>query len=115
MLHEQNKTTKIVAEVSMYLFYLGATEIESKIKIRENEAIICLKSDYNAAFQNKFTSALRLLSKPRDEALENEFWSLAGSTEIGEASQLLLVGSMTDKADLSFDETTVTITLTRRL
>ncbi|MEG1781783.1 MAG: hypothetical protein RR253_00880 [Oscillospiraceae bacterium] len=115
MQHQNNKITKIVAEVSMYLFNFGATQVDSRVTLKENQATITLVSDYDPIYTSKFTTAFRLLSTPRDEALEDEFWSLAGSTDMGEASQLLLVGAMTDSANIDITKDVVTIVLTRKL
>lgn len=115
MKHNQSKLTKITSELSLFLFSVGATEISTHVSVTQKEAVIVLESNFDPDFEHKFAAMKRLLSSPRDEALENEYWSLAGSTESGEASQLLLVGVMTDSAEVIINQARIKISLRRKL
>lgn len=115
MLHEKKKLLKITQEMSTFLLGVGATQIHQHLQIKDNLAKICITSDYNAACACKFNAMKRLLKSPRDEAIENQYWELAGSGEVGEASQLLLVGVMTDEVEINILPHSVEIFLSRKL
>ena len=53
MTHEEKKAAKIVEELTMYFFALGATEINSRIEKSDSQAEIKLASDYESRYAEK--------------------------------------------------------------
>lgn len=96
MVHEEKKIGKIVEELTMYFFALGAQNIESKIERNGNEVKITFRSDYEPEYEHNILKAEQYLLEPKNEGMEDMYWELAGSGDPGESSQLLLVGMMID-------------------
>ena len=115
MQHNSKKIAKIVEELSMYFFSVDATEIRSSIKIEGNIATITFEANYDPKYKYKFETMERLLSTPRDEMMEDEYWQLAGSGDPGEPSQLLLVGVMVDSSTIDIDASTVKIKIRKNI
>ncbi len=100
MIHERKKMAKIIEELTMYFFALGATKIESCLEKEKDQYIIRFHTDYQAEYRNNLTSLQKYLNEPRNASVEDIYWELAGSGDPGETSQLLLVGMMTDRVDI---------------
>lgn len=115
MVHNSKKLAKIVEELTMYFFGISATEISSKIEVNNGVGTVFFEANYNPIYKDKFEMVERLLSTPRNHAMEDEYWQLAGSGDPGETSQLLLIGFMTDNAEISLDGEKVKIKLTKKL
>ncbi|MEF9983242.1 MAG: hypothetical protein RR806_04770 [Oscillospiraceae bacterium] len=115
MLHYTRKLAKIIEELTMFFFSIEATDISSKIEIENNVATITFSADYNSKYANKFETMTRLLSTPKDEMLEEEYWQLAGSGEDGDTSQLLLIGVMVDSTDIDIDCEKVRIIIKKKI
>ena len=115
MVHNSKKLAKIVEELTIFFFGMSATEISSKIEVKDGVGTVYFESDYNSVYEDKFETVERLLSAPRNQAMEDEYWQLAGSGDPGETSQLLLIGFMTDSADIKYDGKKVKIKITKKL
>ncbi len=115
MIHEEKKTVKILEELTMYLISVGATDISTGLKINENEAVITFDSDYNPEYEENLASLKKYLKEPRNDEMEDIYWELAGSGDPGESSQLVLIGMMTDRAEISWENGRVHLTLTKEI
>lgn len=115
MLHERKKLAKIVEELTIYFFSIGADVIESKIQHMGKTAIIQIDANYKPEYAHKLESMHRLLNSERDDGVEDVYWELVGSGDPGESSQLLLVGMMCDKADVDIGPERVSITMFKKL
>lgn len=115
MLHEEKKTTKIIEELTIFFFSIGATDISSRIQSHENNVIITFRSNYDPLSEHKLNCIEKRLKGQKSEYLEDLYWELAGSGDPGETSQLLLVGMMVDKADVIREDGYVTIRLEKAL
>ena len=104
MVHEEKKIGKIVEELTMFFFALGAKNIESKIERIENEVKITFHSDYNPEYEHKVLKAEQYLLEPRNEGMEDMYWELAGSGDPGESGQLLLVGMLINHHEFHLGE-----------
>ena len=115
MLHNRKKLAKIVEELSIFFFSVEATEISSKIAVENGVAVIDFESNYDPKYRDKFETMERLLSAPRNEAMEDQYWQLAGSGDPGESSQLLLIGVMVDSADIDINSSRVRIKIKKKI
>ena len=115
MVHEKKKLAKILEELTMFFFSIGADEIQSKIQHMGKSAVITFTANYQKEYAYKLESMHRLLNSERDDGVEDVYWELVGSGDPGESSQLLLVGMMVDKAEVDIQPETVTITMYRKL
>ena len=53
MIHEEKKLGKIVEELTMFFFSLGADEIETRIKRDENSDFIWFSSNYDPDYRDE--------------------------------------------------------------
>ena len=115
MTHNEKKVGKIVEELTMYLFAMGAEKIESSIEKSDGQYIVRFRADYNPDYRYNMESMKKYLNQPKNEAMEDIYWELAGSGDPGESSQLLLVGMMIDRFELKKYENEVEVTLYKQL
>ncbi len=115
MLHNRKKLAKIVEELSIFFFSVEATEISSNIAIEDGVGIVNFEANYDPRHKEKFETMERLLSAPKNEAMEAQYWQLAGSGDPGETSQLLLIGAMVDSADIDINTSKVKIRIKKKI
>jgi len=111
MMHEEKKVAKIVEELTMYFFAIGASEMSSNIERRDHQTKITFRADYNPDYEYKLDVLEEYLREPKNEGIEDIYWELAGSGDPGETSQLLLLGMMLDKAKIKREEGSVEIVM----
>ena len=111
MIHEEKKVAKIIEELTMFFFTVGADEIETRIKRDDESDYIWMSANFNPEYRDELDYLDEFLNKEKNDGLEDIYWELAGSGEPGESSQLLLVGMMIDKAEISITETRVELKL----
>ena len=115
MTHGEKKIAKIIEELTMYFFAVGAHRIQSGIEVHENHAVITLRANYNEEYRDKIEKMDEYLNESKNEGIEDFYWELAGSGDPGESSQLLLIGMMIDKAEISITEEEVSLVLYKDL
>lgn len=115
MMHNEKKLANIVEELTMFFFAIGATDIHSSIRICENRGNIEFDADYGSEYQERLLSLEKYLKMPKNDAMGDFYWELAGSGDPGETSQLLLVGTMVDEAEISVEGDRVKIMLYKEL
>ncbi len=115
MIHEEKKTAKIVEELTMFFFAIGAVQINSRIEKEDANAVITFEADYDPAYRDKLEDLDQYLNGQKNHGMEGVYWELAGSGDPGETSQLLLIGMMTDKAEVEINESHVKVKLYKKL
>lgn len=100
MVHEEKKVAKIVEELTIYFFTLGADTIETKIKKDGENIVISFLANYQPQYADKLSQLDKYFNEPKNDGIEDVYWELAGSGAPGETSQLLLVGMMIDGAKI---------------
>lgn len=115
MTHGEKKIAKIIEELTMYFFAVGANRIQSGIEVHENHAVITFRTNYNEEYKYKIEKIEEYLNESKNEGIEDFYWELAGSGDPGESSQLLLIGMMIDKAEISITEEEVSLVLYKDL
>ncbi len=111
MVHEEKKVAKIIEELTMFFFSLGADEIETRIKRDENSDFIWFSSNYDPDYEEELHYLEKYLNKEKNDGLEDIYWELVGSGDPGESSQLLLIGMMIDKAEIKIEGSKVELKL----
>lgn len=86
MVHEEKKVAKIIEELTMFFFSLGADEIESKIKREDNLDIIYFRSNFDTEYKDELHYLEKYLNKEKNDGLEDIYWELVGSGDPGESS-----------------------------
>lgn len=115
MIHNEKKLANIVEELTMHFFAMKATDIRSSIQVKDKRARVEFDSDYSPEYEDRLSSLEKYLKTPRNEALGDSYWGLAGSGDPGEASQLLLIGTMVDEAEIRVENGRVNILLYKEL
>ena len=115
MLHEERKLSKIVDELTVYFLAVGADSIESGIEIADRQAIIRFRANYRPEYEGRFQCMEKYLNGEKNDGMEGIYWELAGSGDPGESSQLLLVGMMTDRAEIEMKDGFVNLILYKKL
>lgn len=104
MIHEEKKVAKIVEELTMFFFAVGAEQMESGIRCEDGRVRITFRSDFAPEHRDKVTGMEKYFQKPKNEGMEDIYWELAGSGDPGESSQLLLLGMMVNEAHIQINE-----------
>lgn len=115
MTHEEKKVAKIIEELTMYFFAIGADKITSGIEKGEHRAVITFTANYHPDYAERLDKLEEYLNEPKNDGIEDIYWELAGSGDPGETSQLLLVGMMIDKAEIEWEENLVRLRLYKEL
>ena len=106
MIHEEKKTAKIVEELTMFFFAIGAVQINSRIEKEDANAVITFEADYDPAYRDKLEDLDQYLNGQKNHGMDGD---------PGETSQLLLIGMMTDKAEVEINESHVKVKLYKKL
>lgn len=115
MMHEEKKIGKIVEELTMFFFSVGADNVYSHIERKGTQVVISFEGDFDPEYEGNLRAALKYLDEPKNEGMEDIYWELAGLGEPGEGSQLLLVGVMIDKAEVLIEDSFVQIKLYKEI
>ncbi|MBQ7776948.1 MAG: hypothetical protein IJ379_13615 [Lachnospiraceae bacterium] len=115
MTHEEKKIGKIVEELTMYFFGIGADHITSSIDRDGADVIITMESNYLPEYGEELSRLSEFLNEPKNDSVEDIYWELAGCGDPGESSQLLLLGMMLDKAEVTIEEDKVSLKLYKEL
>lgn len=115
MTHEEKKTAKIVEELTMFFFALGAVHITSKIEKENQQAKIDFEADYDPIYADKLECLDQYLNGQKNDSMEDIYWGLAGSGDPGETNQLLLIGMMIDRAEITIEKNCVRLELYKSL
>ena len=115
MVHEEKKAAKIVEELTMFFFTIGADRLSSGLTRKENEVKITFVSNYLPEFEHSIDHLEEALDEPKNEGMEDIYWELAGSGDPGESSQLLLVSMMVDRYEMKRSPGRVELTLYKEL
>ena len=90
MTHEEKKVAKIIEELTMFFFSVGADTIQSGIEKKNKEVVISFRANYDAAYKDRMEMLNHYLNEEKNEGMEDIYWELAGSGDPGETSKLLL-------------------------
>ncbi len=115
MIHEEKKVGKIIEELTMFFFDIGANKMSSGIERNGNEVKITFRSNYLPENEDAISMLEKCLNEPKNEGIEDIYWELAGSGDPGESSQLLLVGMMVDRFDIEKYDSEISLTLYKEL
>lgn len=115
MIHERKKVTKIVEELTIFFFSMGATKMYSDIEYDGSSVHITFRSNFETENRDQVADLEKYLNEPKNPGMEDIYWELAGSGDPGESSQLLLLGMMIDRAEINLKETEVELQLYKEL
>ena len=115
MIHERRKVAKIVEELTIFFFSVGATKMNSSIEYDGSMANITFQSDFEVENRYKVMELEKYFNEPKNAGMEDIYWELAGSGDPGEPGQLLLLGMMVVRAAVTISEGFAEMTLYKQL
>lgn len=115
MVHEEKKLAKIIEELAMYFFSIGADTISSKIEKKENDVKITFRANYLPEYKEEVDYLEECLgNEQRNAGMEDAYWELIGSGDPGESSQLLLLAMLVDKYEVKKFENEIELYLYKK-
>ncbi len=115
MVHEEKKIGKIVEELTMFFFSIGADQMSSGIERNGDEVLITFRSNYLPEYEYDLERLENYLDEPKNEGIEDIYWELAGSGDPGEGNQLLLLGMMIDSHKIIRHDNEIELILKKEL
>ncbi len=104
MKHYRKKVLIILEEMMKLLMKLGSTKMTADIEKEETQCIIRVKGNYAEKHRRYFGEIEKCLQCGRNEEMEECYWSISGSSEIDQDSELHIVGSMLDRCELHYTD-----------
>ena len=115
MKHEEKKLTKIVEELTIYFFSLGASKVKTEIEKEEGEVKIVFRANYLPEYESDIQAIEDYFNtEQRNGGMEDIYWELAGTSEPGESNQMLLLAMMIDEYKMYRFENEVELHLYRK-
>ncbi|MDK2917838.1 MAG: hypothetical protein PWQ37_571 [Candidatus Petromonas sp.] len=111
MKHIKKRIAKIVDELVTYFFSMGATDISINVKEEKGFFKIILATNYLKKDEEKINKLIKYLKCAKQEEMEEYYWELTGDSDVDE--ELILVGMMTDEAELDIEEDKIEVKLIR--
>lgn len=112
MIHEQKKVAKIIGELTLFFFTIGADKVSSEIEKGEERIKITFRSNYSPECEEDIAYLEECFhTQQRNEGIGDIYWRLAGSTDAGESSQLLLLAMMVDEYEINKFENEIELCL----
>ena len=115
MIHERRKVAKIVEELTIFFFSVGATKMNSGIEYDGDSAVISFQSNFEPENRERIASLEKYFNEPKNAGMEDIYWELAGTGDPGEPGELLLLGMMVDRAEVNIEKDCVELKLYKEL
>ena len=88
---------------------------DSSIEYDGSMANITFQSDFEEENRYKVEDLEKYFNEPKNAGMEDIYWELAGSGDPGEPGQLLLLGMMVDRSEVTIGEGFAEMTLYKEL
>ncbi len=112
MEYTEKKTARIIEELTMYFFSIGATTIESKIEIQESHMKMIFHANYLPEYEEEIKYLEECLgNEQRNDGMEDVYWELVGSGASSNSSQLLLLGMLIDACEIQKSDNEIELLL----
>lgn len=113
MNHELEKCMRIITDLVFFCHFEGAEHYAIDLDHSEDgyyQMRICC--DVAALNREDLVQVAKALNQHRQREMEQNYWELSGETE--SSGELTLVGMMTDKAKVEYEDGKLTILLWRK-
>ena len=112
MINEKQRIAKIIDEMTLFFFSMGATNISTNIRVEDEEIVITLESNFKGDQKNNIEKLVKCMKIPKQEGMEEYFWSLTGECSID--TELSVVGMMIDRSEMEIKDDQIRMTLYRK-
>ncbi|ALM74641.1 hypothetical protein [Thermococcus barophilus] len=109
---EPKKIAKIVDELVTFCLRHGAKKLSIHIEDEGDAFRIHLHVDRINRDDPLVKELTKLLSLPKHDEISEYYWTLVG--EVEEDTELSVIGMMTDRAEIKFENNSVSLTLYRK-
>ena len=100
---ELEKSMRIINDLISFCYYEGAEEFDVYLKHNKDESTTMKVSCCIDGLESKRIAEMRkMLQIPRQHEVEQDFWELSGETEF--SGELSLIGAMSDRAEVSYED-----------
>lgn len=106
------KSIKLISELADFVFKAGADEFVVDFKEKDKEIKISIESKIEN-LDLSYLETLKGLNTNRQSEVEEYYWELVG--ESNTSQELTLVGMMIDKAEYSYENDILKITVYRHI
>ena len=111
MKNNKKKITRIVDEISTFMFTMGSTHINSDILETDHQFIITIKSNFSQEKKADLDRLIKFLNFEKSEEMEAYYWGLTGQSQSD--IELTMVGMMIDSFYIDVKEGELILTLYR--
>ncbi|MFN2340717.1 MAG: hypothetical protein ABR547_05550 [Halanaerobium sp.] len=106
------KSIKLISELSAFVLHAGGNEFN--VNFQEKDQIVTITIEANIKnLSSNYLETLEGLNTPRQSEVEDYYWELAG--ESYNYQELTLVGMIIDKAEYSYENNILKITVYRHI
>ena len=111
-MNKDKKTFNLTNELMSYFFDLGVENIQIKINSNQDEVEISIWGRVEDFSLRQIEDLEMSLNTPRETQVEGYYFELTGNNS--HIHELPLVGMMTDKAEVNYEDNQLEITVQRR-
>ena len=113
MKHEKKRIIKIIDEIITFLYSIGATDINLKIKDEKDKVTVEFDSDYKKECREKLDFFVHILrNSEKHQELEEYYWELVGESDVD--TEISIIRMMVDDIKINIDDDFVNLILTRK-
>lgn len=112
MIHEKQRIAKIVNEMTLFFYSMGATNISTNIQTEDEETIIKFESNFKGDQKKHIEKLIKCMKIPKQESMEEYYWGLTGECNID--TELSVVGMMTDRTEMEIKGDIIKMVLYRK-
>jgi len=113
MRHEKKRVIKIIDEIITFLYSIGATDINLKIKDEKDKVILEFDSDYKRECREKLDFFVHILrNSEKHQELEEYYWELVGESDVD--TEISIIRMMVDDIKIDIDDDFVNLIFTRK-
>jgi len=112
MIHEKQRIAKIINEMILFFFSMGATNISTDIRIEDDETVITLETNFKGNQKENLDKLVKCMKIPKQEGMEEYYWGLTGECNID--TELSIVGMMTDRTEMEIKGEALKMVLYRK-
>jgi len=105
------KNLRITGDLMLYCHHRGGRDISSNIVESEGHIKYTVTAFPVYMDDEKLEELTVRLNAPRQMEYENDYWELMGESK--DFSELMLIGTLCDEADIAYKDNVLTITLLR--
>ena len=115
MINEERKIGKVIEELTIFFLNSGAQDIGTEIKRKGRFIYVTFRSDFASLYEDDVRKFEEYMNEPRNQGMEDMYWELAGSGDVSESSQLLLIANMSGEHEIRIEGNHVEVTMKKAL